>query len=344
VEEKRVEEKKVEEKKVEEEEMEVEEEAEIPEVDTIAAKGPPIALPDADEDELKRLAGQTVKKGEDEYVIVVQGVETGLCGKYWGDLDNMPSRRSRGKPEALQAGATPGRKTPTQGGRRGSVGSAGSAELATGSAKKTPNAAKAKTEVEKATPKSSKKQVTKPEKRVEAMDSSQSESEEVTEAKGAPGRGRKRKADETPVSEKKTKKGAKARKTEEEEEPETTFSDYDSAGGSEPLRKSKGKESPAKETTTVSSKQQNAVSAALAAGVPAGQQRRSVGLSFLSDSCLVSSCQRPLASHFGFFFHEALCTLTSPASPVWRTPPPSGRWWSSASRHTTTTDGSTLGR
>ena len=30
----------------------------------------------------------------------------------------------------------------------------------------------------------------------------------------------------------------------------------------------------AKESTTVSSKQQNAVSAALAAGVPAGQQRR----------------------------------------------------------------------
>merc|ERR1712203_1200339 len=64
------------------------------------------------------------------------------------------------------------------------------------------------------------------------------------------------------------------KKGEEEEEPETTFSDYDSAGGStEPLRKNKGKDSPAKETTTVTSKQQNAVSAALAAGVPAGQQR-----------------------------------------------------------------------
>ena len=148
--------------------------------------------------------------------------------------------------------------------------------------------------------------MTKPEKRVEAMDSSQSESEEP-EAKT--GRGRKRKSEDTPASEKKAKKG-KAKKGEnlyekfrnllkfetyageEEEEPETTFSDYDSAGGSsEPLRKNKGKDSPvwrlypsakvswvpnfqAKESTTVSSKQQNAVSAALAAGVPAGQQRR----------------------------------------------------------------------
>merc|ERR1711990_864318 len=88
------------------------------------------------------------------------------------------------------------------------------------------------------------------------------------------GRGRKRKSEDTPTaSEKKAKKG-KAKKGEEEEEPETTFSDYDSAGGSsEPLRKNKGKDSPAKETTTVTSKQQNAVSAALAAGVPAGQQR-----------------------------------------------------------------------
>merc|ERR1712013_488445 len=50
----------------------------------------PVDLP---EEELKKLAGKTVKKGEDEYVIVVQGVDSGLCGKYWGDLDNLPSRR-----------------------------------------------------------------------------------------------------------------------------------------------------------------------------------------------------------------------------------------------------------
>ena len=49
----------------------------------------PVDLP---EEELKKLAGKTVKNGEDEYVIVVQGVDSGLCGKYWGDLDNLPSR------------------------------------------------------------------------------------------------------------------------------------------------------------------------------------------------------------------------------------------------------------
>merc|ERR1719187_2295344 len=174
--------------------MEVDEKEEakedVPQVATVAEKKPvPVDLP---EEELKKLAGKTVKKGEEEYVIVVQGVETGLCGKYWGDLDNLPSRRRSKQPEALQV--NPGRETPTS--RRGSVGSVGSAELP-GSAKKTP-AAKAKAEVQ-ATPKSSKKQVTKPERRLEAMDSSQSEGEE-TEAKA---RGRKRKSEDTPTTDKK---------------------------------------------------------------------------------------------------------------------------------------------
>ena len=59
-------------------------------VAVVADKKPvPVDLP---EEELKKLAGKTVKEGEDEYVIVVQGVDSGLCGKYWGDLDNLPSR------------------------------------------------------------------------------------------------------------------------------------------------------------------------------------------------------------------------------------------------------------
>merc|ERR1712051_31727 len=115
-------------------------------------------------------------------------------------LDNLPSRRRSKQPEQLQI--NPGKETP-----------AGKAAKAVEPA---------------ATPKSGKKQVTKPEKRVEAMDSSQSESEEPAEAKS--GRGRKRKSEDTPTaSEKKAKKG-KAKKGEEGEEPETTFSDYDSAG------------------------------------------------------------------------------------------------------------------
>merc|ERR1712203_854232 len=117
------------------EKMEVEtkeeEKEEVPQVATVAEKKP-VAV-DLPEDELKKLAGKKVKKGEDEYVIVVQGVETGLCGKYWGDLDNLPSRRRSKQPEQLQI--NPGKETPNS--RRGSVGSVGSADLP-GSAKKTP--------------------------------------------------------------------------------------------------------------------------------------------------------------------------------------------------------------
>jgi len=37
-----------------------------------------------------------VKKGEEEYNIIVSGVkDTGLCGKYWSDMDNLPPRRRR---------------------------------------------------------------------------------------------------------------------------------------------------------------------------------------------------------------------------------------------------------
>ena len=37
-----------------------------------------------------------VKKGDDEYVVVVSGAkDTGLCGKYWGDAEALPSKRRR---------------------------------------------------------------------------------------------------------------------------------------------------------------------------------------------------------------------------------------------------------
>merc|ERR1719402_75321 len=168
-------EEKVIEKAEEVEKMEVDEKEEakedVPQVAVVADKKPvPVDLP---EEELKKLAGKTVKKGEDEYVIVVQGVDSGLCGKYWGDLDNLPSRRRSKQPEQLQI--NPGKETPNS--RRGSVGSVGSADLP-GSAKKTPAGKAAKAVEPVVTPKSGKKQVTKPEKRVEAMDSSQSEIED----------------------------------------------------------------------------------------------------------------------------------------------------------------------
>ena len=56
----------------------------------------PLDLP---EEEMKKLAGKTVRKGDNDYLIVVLGVETGLCGKYWGGLDNSCRRRRSSGPE-----------------------------------------------------------------------------------------------------------------------------------------------------------------------------------------------------------------------------------------------------
>ncbi len=36
-----------------------------------------------------------VEKDGEEYMIVVSGVDTGLSGKYWADMGNLPPRRSR---------------------------------------------------------------------------------------------------------------------------------------------------------------------------------------------------------------------------------------------------------
>lgn len=242
---------------------------------------------------------KTVTKGEDEYVIVVSGVkDTGLCGGYWGNTENLGSRR-RSKPvESLQIG-----RTEKSTNRRGSVGSGGSGTDATPSNKKTPQSKKGTT----LTPqqgKSNKKQVTKPEKRVESMDSSQSESEVDTEQTKS--RSRKRKNEDTPPSapqekkSKSSKKDDKSIKDEEEEDIKASFSDYDS-GNTEPLRKTKSSknnsDSPAKDAP-LTSKQQTAVSAALAAGVPAGQQR---SVSCVADTStqreVVVECFAPYDDH-----------------------------------------------
>jgi len=37
-----------------------------------------------------------VKKGDDEYHVIIRGVkDTGLCGKYWADMNQLPSKRQR---------------------------------------------------------------------------------------------------------------------------------------------------------------------------------------------------------------------------------------------------------
>ena len=116
-----------------------------------------------------------MKKGEDEYMIVVSGVQdTGLCGKYW-NVGEGGRRRSK-PPETLQMGKNE---------RRGSVGSVSSEKSAKGSP-----ATSVKKAAATPTPKSAKKQVTKPEKAESGAE------EEETKTPVSSGRGRKRKTDQ----------------------------------------------------------------------------------------------------------------------------------------------------
>ena len=153
-------------------------------------------------------------------------------------------------------------------------------------------------------------QVTKPEKKLENMDSSQSESEVDTEQNSSKAvRGKKRKNEDTatPSQEKKAKTTKKEEKTKEEldeEDIKASFSDYDSgANETQPLSKTKrpntksAPDSPTKDAP-LTSKQQTAVSAALAAGVPAGQQR---SVSCVADTStqreVVVECFAPYDDH-----------------------------------------------
>ena len=144
-------------------------------------------LPEFDPNKFKPgYVPKTVKKGEDEYNIIVSGVkDTGLCGGYWGNIDGK--RRRSKPPETLQLGKNE---------RRGSVGSVSSDKGKDSPALAKKGASTPATD----TPKANKKQVTKTEVKV------------VEEAKTPMGRGRKRKTEvdvSTPgVSEKKAKKEA----------------------------------------------------------------------------------------------------------------------------------------
>lgn len=227
-------------------------------------------------------APKTVKKGNDEYMIVVSGVkDTGLCGGYWGNTEQLGRRRSRNPPETLQPGTE---------GRRGSVGSTGSADN-----KATPKGKKA---VDTPQAKSNKKQVTKPEKKAESeVETEDSEAEAATPSRG---RGRKRKAGTPQPTDKKSKAAKK------EEEVQGEFSDYDSGTNeAQPVRKKrKGEEdgeagNSGQETGgNMTSKQLTAVQTALAAGVPAGQQR---SVSCVADTStqreVVVECFAPYDDH-----------------------------------------------
>ena len=83
------------------EKMEVQvEEDDVPQVTNVAVKkSVPVNLP---KEELKKLAGKKVKKGAEEYVILVQGVKTGLCGKYWSNNDtSIRKQRARKQPQEV---------------------------------------------------------------------------------------------------------------------------------------------------------------------------------------------------------------------------------------------------
>jgi len=153
-------------------------------------------LPEFDPDTFKPgFVPKTVKKGEDEYAIIVSGVkDTGLCGGYWGS-GNVEGKRRRSKPpETLQLGKNE---------RRGSVGSVNSDK---GKESPAPVKKGASTPAT-ATPKAGKKQVTKPEVKKE---------EEEVKTPVTTGRGRKRKTEgeaATP-SDKKAKKEAEDAKEE----------------------------------------------------------------------------------------------------------------------------------
>merc|ERR1719347_2188594 len=189
---KKVVEKEVEKEAEKEEEKEVEEEAEKEAekeaVDEESVAPPSDAeLPEFDPEKFTPgYVPKTVKKGEDEYMIVVSGVkDTGLCGNYWS-VGEGGRRRSK-PPETLQMGKNE---------RRGSVGSVSSEKSAKGSP-----ATSVKKAAATPTPKSAKKQVTKPEKVESGAE------EEETKTPVSSGRGRKRKTDtDTPATDKKIKK------------------------------------------------------------------------------------------------------------------------------------------
>merc|ERR1719323_2390349 len=190
-------------------------------------------------------------------MIVVSGVKDTGLCGSYWNVGEGGRRRSK-PPETLQMGKNE---------RRGSVGSVNSEKSGKSSpapAAKKPAAAAA------ATPKSAKKQVTKPEK--------EPEPEEKTPARG----GRKRKGDD------------------KKEDDTKEFSDYDSGTNeSQPLRKKvkkDDKDAPGKESS-VTSKQQTAVQAALAAGVPAGQRSVSCVADTNTNKEVVVECFAPYDDH-----------------------------------------------
>jgi len=219
---------------------------------------------------------KTVKKGEDEYVVIVQGVQdTGLCGKYWGDTTNLPSRRRSKAPEAFKAGDSPESSNRV---RRGSSGSTGSNSNTDTPLKTTP-----KKQDAPAQPKSNKKQVTKPETPKPAVTKTEAKTETATET---PDNKNKAQNGETPAE--KGKRGRK-RKVETEGGGENAEAD----------KKPKQESSPAKTPSNPSASSKSTNSTPTGTSSQAASNQRS--FSCVSDTStqkeVVVECFAPYDDH-----------------------------------------------
>ena len=77
---------------------------------SISVMSPNVRPNDADLppfDPNKFIPGQAppvVKHGDAEYMIIPSGVQTGLSGKYWADMAELPSRRRRSQTPTAKVG------------------------------------------------------------------------------------------------------------------------------------------------------------------------------------------------------------------------------------------------
>lgn len=260
---------------------------------------------------------KTVKKGDEEYVIVVSGVaDTGLCGKYWGDLTNLPSRRRSGAPgtEGTPTAPKPAPKkatTPAVEVKKASTPPPKKSHKKQPppekSASPAPAAAKSHKKKAETPPPEEKSGRGRPPKR-----KAEENAEERTQAL-EPEKGKKRKADSDSESETKGKKRKSEPEETKEQKPEVekeeaiteTYSDFGSPE-TQPLRTTKRPSSNKKEEAGSSpdkqesplARAQASVSSALTHGTPAGQQR---SVSCVADTStqreVVVECFAPYDDH-----------------------------------------------
>ena len=223
-------------------------------------------LPEFDPDKFEPgYVPKTVKKGDEEYAIVVTGVkDTGLCGGYWGS-GSVEGKRRRSKPqEKLQVGKE----------RRGSVDSVSSDK-----GKESPAPAAKRTVSAKATPKSGKKMTRSEEAEVKTPVSSITTARERkrrTEAEAAdPGVSNKKAKREDTEAKGGQKEGDSQETVLLSSQESALLSSQESSLSSQKTVFLSSQESSllSNQEATILRRQQAVVAQALTAGVPGGQQR-----------------------------------------------------------------------